>query len=139
MGATISYGNNLLEIIDFIHYPEELKRGNPYNCTFNLKVVSGVFSGIAPCEYDIKDFRELILAFEEMYQFKKTTIELKDICYGTSVVFSMDKWGHIDVSGTIYGEAMIHEMKFEFRIDQTVLVSFVNELKDLVKNHVRDT
>ena len=133
MSATISYGNNLLEITDFMHYPEEVKRGNPYNCTFNLKVISGVFSGIAPCEYDIKNFRELVLAFEEMYQFKRTTVELKDICYGTNVLFSMDKLGHIGMAGTIYGEAMIHEMKFEFHIDQTVIGAFVNELKDLVR------
>lgn len=133
MCATIAYGNNLLEITDFIHYPEEVKIGNPYNCTFNLKVVSGVFSGIAPCEYDIKDFRELVLAFEEMYQFKRTTVELKDTCYGTSVAFSMDKMGHIEVSGTIYGEAMIHEMKFEFHIDQTVLPMFIDELKSFLE------
>lgn len=133
MCATISYGSNLLEITDFIHYPEELKRGNPYNCTFNLKVISGAFSGIAPCEYDIKDFRELVLAFEEMYHFKRTTVELKDICYGTSVEFSMDELGHIDVSGMIFGEAMIHQMKFKFQIDQTVILPFINELKGLVK------
>lgn len=133
MNASILYNNNLIEITDFIHYPEEVKRSNPYNCTFNLKVISGVFSGIAPCEYDIKDFRELVLAFEEMYHFKRTTVELKDICYGTSVEFSMDKMGHIDVSGTIFGEAMIHEMKFEFQIDQTVILPFINELKGLLK------
>lgn len=96
MSATIMYGNNLLEITDFVHYPEEVKRGNPYNCTFNLKVISGVFSGIASCEYDIKNFQELILAFEDMYQFKRISVELKDICYGSNIVFSMDNLGHID-------------------------------------------
>ena len=133
MCATIAYGNNLLEIADFMHYPEEVKRDNPYNCTFNLKVISGVFSGIAPFEYDIKDFRELVLAFEEMYQFKRPTVEIKDICYGTSVAFAIDKMGHIEVSGTIYGEAMIHEMKFEFHIDQTVLPMFIDELKSFLE------
>ena len=133
MCATIAYGNNLLEITDFMHYPEEVKRGNPYNCTFNLKVISGVFSGIAPCEYDIKEFQKFILELEEMYQFKRATTELKDICYGTNVLFSMDKLGHFEMAGTIYGEAMEHEMKFEFHVDQTVIWPFVNELKDLVR------
>ena len=67
MTATIFYDNNLIEITDFIHYPEEVKRSNPYNCTFNLRIISGVFSGVVPCEYDIKDFRGYILALEEMY------------------------------------------------------------------------
>jgi len=132
MNSSISYGNNLLEIWDFIHYPEEEKRGNPYNCTFNLKVVSGMFSGIAPCEYDIKEFEKFILKLEDMYHFKRASVELKDICYGSNVVFSMDKLGHIDVCGTIYGEAMIHEMKFEFHIDQTVLPMFIDELKSFL-------
>lgn len=48
MTATIFYDNNLMEITDFIHYPEEVKRSNPYNCTFNLRIISGVFSGVAP-------------------------------------------------------------------------------------------
>lgn len=133
MTATISYGNNLLEIIDFIHYPEEVKRGNPYNSTFNLKIVSGVFSGVSPCEYDIKDFSKFICELEEMYQFKRESVELKDICYGTNVLFSMDKLGQIEISGTIYGEAMIHEMKFEFNIDQTVIPRFIGELKSFLK------
>lgn len=133
MNASIFYNNNLMEIADFIYYPEEVERSNPYNCTFNLKIISGVFSGVAPCEYDITDFREYILALEEMYLFKRRSVELKDICYGTNVLFSMDKLGHIDVSGTIYGEAMIHEMKFEFHIDQTVLPPFINKLKSFLE------
>lgn len=68
-----------------------------------------------------------------MYLFKRSSVELKDICYGTNVLFSMDKLGHIDVSGTIYGEAMIHEMKFEFHIDQTVLPPFIKVLKSFLE------
>lgn len=98
-----------------------------------MKVVSGVFSGTAPCEYDIKKFQKFISELEEIYQFKRATTELKDICYGTNVLFSMDKLGHIEMAGTIYGEAMIHEMKFEFHIDQTVLPMFIDDLKSFLE------
>lgn len=57
MGAKLEFNGNLIEIQEFYHSIEDEKSGNPYNCTFNIRVVSDVFSGLADdCEYDYKEW-----------------------------------------------------------------------------------
>ena len=133
MNATLTYLDDSLAILDFAYSPEDAEDGSPYNCSFSLRIVSGEFSGLAPCEYDIKAFRQFVRELEEMYQFKRNTVELNDICCGSKVVFSIDKTGHITVKGNIYGEALQHSLEFEFVIDQTVLPTFLRELHLLIR------
>jgi len=112
---------------------EDFLNGNPYNTTFNVRVVSGNFAGFASFEYNIKEFIRFIHEIKELYDFKRQTVELNDICYGSYIQFNLSNLGHIHISGTLYGSAMIHSLKFEFDTDQTAFFSFCNALyKDFV-------
>lgn len=111
----------------------DFNSGNPYNTTFNVKVVSGDFTGFSEFEYNIKDFIRFIKEIRELYAFKLNQVELNDICYGSNIQFCLDKTGHITVSGTIYGNSMEHSLTFIFTTDQTAIEIFCNSLyKDII-------
>ena len=53
MEAKLEYCGDYLAIRGFYHSIDDEKNGNPYNCSFDIIVKSGVFSGIADsCECD---------------------------------------------------------------------------------------
>ena len=131
MSAQLCYGENYLEVSDFCFYPKEEERGNPYNTTFSLIVQSCGFHGIAPCEYDIKNFKVFVDDLHRLYRFEIDKTMLEDICYGSKVLFAMDHAGHLELSGEIFGRSMDHAMKFCFHADQTVLKSFLDSLDEL--------
>ncbi len=126
--AKLMYEDNYLIINNFIYHQKDIY----YNTSFDLEIRSGSFSGVAPCEYDIKEFRKFVEELLEMYDFKKQIVTLNDICYGSNVKFEADKTGHIEVSGEIFGEAMKHSLKFSFMIDQSVLDQFISELQNMI-------
>jgi hypothetical protein len=126
--AKLIYEDNYLMINNFIYHQQDIY----YNTSFDLEIRSGSFSGVAPCEYDIKEFRKFVEELLEMYDFKKQIVTLNDICYGSSVKFEADKIGHINVSGEVFGKAMEHSLKFSFMIDQSVLNKFISELKNMI-------
>ena len=128
--AKLIYKDDCLIISNFAYHQEDIY----YNTSFDLEVRSGAFSGVAACEYDIKEFRKLIQELLEMYDFKKQVVMLNDICYGSSVKFEADKTGHIEVSGEIFGEAMEHSLKFSFVTDQCALKQFISELKNMTND-----
>lgn len=132
MNAGLAFGNNRLEILNFRCYEDEIKRGNPYNSVFDLMVSSGSFSGVAPCEYDLAEFKKLAQGIHKLYDFELSAVELSDMCYGSKVKFTMDKTGHVEISGRIFGEAMEHSLEFCFQADQTVLQQFAFELDRLL-------
>ncbi len=132
MKAGVCFLENVFEISNFTCSEKDASIGNPYNCSFDLKIISGSFSGISPCEYDIKEMRRFLIEIEEMYQLKRNVAELKDIGYGTQITFKLDKLGHINISGIIYGTAREHSMTFSFDADQSSLGSFCKELKLLL-------
>lgn len=125
--AKLIYEDNYLMINNFIYHQQDIY----YNTSFDLEIRSGSFSGVAPCEYDIKEFRKFVEELLEMYDFKKQIVTLNDICYGSSVKFEADKIGHINVSGEVFGKAMEHSLKFSFMIDQSVLDKFISELQNI--------
>ena len=126
--AKLIYENNFLIVNNFTYHQEDIY----YNTSFDLEVRSGTFSGVAPCEYDIKEFRKFVQDLLKMYDFKKQRVILNDICYGSNVKFEADKTGHIVVSGEIFGEAMEHSLKFSFVTDQVVLKRFISELQNMI-------
>lgn len=132
MKAKLFYCGNLIEIMDFQHNVEDEIDGNPYNCSFSMKVVSGMFSGFADgCEYDYKEWKKFVNELEALYLFKTDKAELLEIGYGGNVLFLNDGLGHICVSGKIYGNGMTQSLEFEFEVDQTALPMFIEELKKL--------
>ena len=126
--AKLMYDDNYLIINNFIYDQQDIY----YNTSFDLEIRSGSFSGVAPCEYDIKEFRKFVEELLEMYEFKKQIVMFNDICYGSSVKFEADKTGHITVSGEIFGEALEHSLKFSFVTDQFVLKLFISELENML-------
>ena len=126
--AKLMFEDNYLIINNFIYHQKDIY----YNTSFDLEIRSGSFCGVAPCEYDIKEFRRFIQDLLEMYDFKKQIVMFNDICYGRSVKFEADKTGHITVSGEIFGKAMEHSLKFSFVTDQFVLKQFISELQNLI-------
>lgn len=126
--AELRYENNYLKIKNFVHHQKDIY----YNTLFDLEVCSGDFCGTAPCEYCFAEFKKFIDSLDSIYQFKKTTAKLDEIGYGSKVIFQADKIGHIEVSGEIFGNGMIHSLKFSFNADQTVLGDFIKQLRKLV-------
>ena len=125
--AKLIYEDNYLIIKNFIYHQNDIY----YNTSFDLEIRSGSFSGVAHCEYDIKEFRRFVRELLEMYNFNKQIVMLNDICYGSNVKFEADKTGHINVSGEIFGKAMEHSLKFSFMVDQSVLNQFISELQNI--------
>lgn len=133
MAVRFGFGETYVELIDFCFHKEEVIRGNPYNTTFSIVVHSGGFCGIAPCEYDIKEFMVFAADLHRLYDFRIDKVWLQDLCYGSEILFAMDRTGHIAVSGKIFGDCMIHTLEFCFDGDQTVLKSFLEAIDDLVR------
>ena len=131
--AELKYGENLFAIENFKTHINEAERGNPYNTTFGIRICSGAFSGYAGCEYDIKQFRVFIEELRKMYDFKRSIVELSEICYGSRVTITMSKTGQIDVSGEIYGEAKEHSLTFVFSADQSSLLPFIEALETMIQ------
>ena len=126
--AKLMFEDNYLTITNFTYHKGDVY----YNTSFDLEVRSGSFSGVAPCEYDIKEFQSFFKDLSEMYEFKKQIVMFNEIRYGSSVKFEADKIGHIIVSGEIFGKAMEHSLKFSFMIDQSVLNKFISELQNMI-------
>ena len=132
MDAKLEYCGNYIKIRDFHHYIDDEKNGNPYNCSFDIIVKSGVFAGIADgCEYDYKELQKFIVALEDLISFKRKDVTFCEIGYGNAIEFKCDRTGHIVVSGEIQGDAGSHILKFEFMTDQTVFPQFISELNNL--------
>ena len=66
-------------------------------------------------EYDIKELIRFAREMEELFCFKRDKTELNDICYGSKVVFCMDKTGHLDISGKIFGHAAEQCLEFDLQ------------------------
>lgn len=130
MNAKLMYLGNSIEIINFEHHMEDDFGGNPYNCCFDIKIISGNFSGVADkCEYDYKKWQEFINQLNELILNKTNRVEMHEIGYGNKIVFEGDSFGHINVSGIVYGDEMSHSLTFEFLTDQTVYSSFIDQLQ----------
>lgn len=102
--------------------------GNPYNTTFNIKVVPNNFVGTSQFEYNIKDFIIFVKEINKLYDFKLKKVELNDIGYSSNILFSLDKIDHITISGKIYGDLMEHSLTFIFNTDQTAIATFCKSL-----------
>ena len=119
--------NNLTISNIFISHECYLK-GNLYNTNFNVSIASNGFSGISLFECDVKSLVQFVHEIKSLYDFKYNNVELNDTCYGSRIIFELKKTGHITISGTIYANAMLNSLNFEFTTDQTMLKKFVDSL-----------
>ncbi len=127
MKAEFNDGNNSIRIDNFVFSPYDMFRVN-----FDVYVTSGSFCGFGECEYVIKEFSKFVSELQKMYDFKRKSVIFNDICYGSKITFTMDRSGHIEISGTVYADAMQHSMTFCFNTDQSVFLPFINGLKKLI-------
>jgi len=128
----LCYCDDYLEVRDFRVYEKEVQRGNPYNTIFTLVIHSCGFHGVSPCEYDILNFCTFVSDLHRLFSFEIDNVLLNDICYGSHVTFSMDRTGHLEISGKVYGDARTHSLEFCFNADQTVLKSFIDGLDEML-------
>ena len=136
--AKLIYGNNILAVEYFDLRKSEADRGNPYNTAFCLRVSSGAFQGYASCEYDIVLFCKFVEQLRELYDFRRRTVELSEFCYGSQVVFTLEKAGQLAISGELFGEAKEQSLRFSFKADQTALLPFVNSLEKILHNECQE-
>ena len=121
--------NSAIKIDDIHIYDEQYKAGNPYNTSINVMVRSGCFSGAGTFELDIANFCTFSRELYDLYNNLSGTVKLNDICYGAFLQFEpLDRLGHIQISGQVFGDGTVHSVEFEFRIDQTELRSFSSGL-----------
>lgn len=126
MIANLSRGEDYLQISNFYYYKNDEKRGISYNnTTFEIAVQSGNFCGVGQWECDFHAFASFVETLEQMYHFQAEHVVLEDTLYGSKVGISIDKTGHLTVSGTLYGRTLIHSLVFSFEADQTCLEQFV--------------
>ena len=132
MDARLEYCGDYIEIADFHHYPEDEKGCNPYNCTFDIAVASGRFSGYTDgCECDYGELGRFVAELKSLVCGESKQARLSEIAYGSEILFTGDDYGHIEVSGVIYGLAMTHSLKFSFVTDQSAYPSFIDDLEKL--------
>lgn len=133
MNAKLEYCGNYLELANFKYYPEEAEKGNPYNTSFDVKVVSGLFSGYSEYwEYDHRELAGFISQLEELAAGKINEVILQEIGVGQQIHFEGDGQGHITVSGTISSDGVHPQsLSFEFVTDQTVYTDFIKQLQML--------
>lgn len=135
MNARFEFGKNFLEIANFKHYAEEAERGNQYNTLFDLRVQSmdGGFVGVGDFECDIKQIAQFAAELEEMYNLKRTAVNLESLIgYDQEIEFIFQRNGHITVYGTITN--FTHSMEFEFEADQTALPPFIRQLREMLES-----
>lgn len=121
-------GSNSIRIDNFTFSPYDIYRVN-----FDVYVTSGYFGGYGECEYDTRDFSKFVSEMQAMYDFKRKSVTFKDICYGSEIIFSIDRAGRVVIKGTVYADAMEHSMTFCFNTDQSVLLPFINGLKKMIE------
>ena len=121
-------GNNSIRIDNFAFSPYDI-----FRVTFDIYVTSGSFSGYGECEYHTGYFSKFVSEMQKMYDFKRKSVTFKDICYGSEIIFTIDRAGHVVIKGTVYADAMEHSMTFCFNTDQSALLPFINGLKKMIE------
>ncbi len=132
MKAELRQGENFVLFSDFRHYAQDEAMGNLYNTAFSVQVRSGMFSGAGRWMCD----RSALITFAEemadLYAFRRESVRLDDLEYGSYMELTMDKTGHLRAAGTVYGSAMEQVLQYHFAADQTVLREFLASWQKLV-------
>ena len=130
--AKLEFCGNSLEFIEFDHSLEDEKLGNPYNCSFGVKVVSGDFAGATHgLEIDYDQIKYLISRLQDLIDFKTDEVLFADFDNELELSFRGDGIGQNRVSGVINANSGSQRLEFEFITDQTVYASFISELQNL--------
>lgn len=99
---------------------------------FDVRVQSGMFSGTANCEFSASELHTFLTQLEELYGFRRDTATLRVLYYGSHFTLTLNKTGHLTVSGELYDDPMTQKLNFSFDADQSALLPFLNNLKESV-------
>ncbi len=128
--AKLEFNGNFLELRFYDLNAEEF---NPGGCRFDIRVVSGDFSGAV---HELDGYHDqivsLIAQLKDITEFKSKEAHFADIDGIVEVDFVGDGIGHIKVSGVLEGNGQ--SLKFEFETDQTVYTKFISELHSVAEH-----
>lgn len=100
--------------------------------TFNIWVKSGSFSGASHFCLPKEVIKLSIEKLTKMNNELTGCCEIADNDSDAYITFSMDKFGHMIVSGQIGGSQEEHFMKFRYNTDQTIIDKLVKLLTVLL-------
>ena len=141
MSAKFSMGRNCVEIFDF--WCNDRESNDPYGTEFKVRVCSNGEDNYGESEEEyvgtgswmcgIEEVRNFVGQLDEMNHLQGKHAEIKDVSDGGRLCFDLDRMGHVQVSGTLFGVYGIQSLKFEFTGDQTALGPFLDGLRECLR------
>ena len=132
MDVLLSYRGNELAFYDFHYSAVEDKKGNPFCCSFRVRVKSGSYAADTFCEYGMKEFEEMQMYLEMLSNFAWAYTDFDDRAHGNILRFRPINAGFFSVAGTLRDDEGIHTMSFLFEVEQAVLNRFARDTKMLI-------
>ena len=123
-------GRNCVEIFDF--WCNDRESNDPYGTEFKVRVCSNGEDNYGEM-CGIEEVRNFVGQLDEMNHLQGKHAEIKDVSYGGRLCFNLDRMGHVQVSGTLFGVYGIQSLKFEFTGDQTALGPFLDGLRECLR------
>ena len=128
--AKLEFNGNYMELK---FYDSNAEDYNPGGCRFDIRVVSGEFSGAV---HKLDGYHDqivfLIAQLKDLTEFKTKEVHFADIDDTVEVDFVGDGIGHITVSGVLKGKGQT--LNFSIETDQTVFPEFISELQTIADN-----
>ncbi|MCH5210985.1 MAG: hypothetical protein J1F01_08500 [Oscillospiraceae bacterium] len=114
-------------------YSDDIDNGNRFNTEFEVDVFSYDYSGKSLFIVDWHELCSFATSLYEMNNNLKGTVCIKDLSLGSNVTFSINKFGRINITGTIFSNHKEQSLKFNLNLDQTYMKRFSHDLySDLV-------
>lgn len=121
-------------ISNIVSYNNDISIGNKYNTTLILEVISiNGYRGKSNFVLDIKQLEKFIMQLLEMSETLIGNAKLTDNGYGSYLDITVNKFGHVLITGVLSDEHKEQELKFAFNVDQTFIRNLSKVLyKDII-------
>ena len=106
---------------------EQGAKGNPYNSTCDIQVISDEFSGKTEITTSIKNIINFVNELKSMYDTFKGKATLVDFDFGTKINVECDYRGYFIFEGVLINQSF-QKLQFKNSIDQTYLSDFIRDL-----------
>jgi hypothetical protein len=103
-----------------------------HHFTFRISVVSGDFSGTAGFCLSDSQLEEFVLSLRHMHSDLVGKAQLTDCDSDGLIQFEVERNGHVSVAGQIGCSSQPQSVRFRFASDQTCLLSFIQEIDQLL-------
>ena len=111
---------------------EQDLRGNPYNSTCDIQVVSDGFSGKTKITTSVKNLIDFVNDLKKMFDTFKGKANLNDFDFGTKINVECDYRGYFIFEGLLVNQSF-QQLQFKNSIDQTYLSDFIRELSSQIE------